>query len=198
MDDGSPRGGSQGTVTAGADRGAGNRAGVLGTALAGVLAFALSSGSWQWFSTYLGVTLLAVIFSFTRPPGPTPGGRSEYVRALSAYSLVVGLCTALAVAPAMQRWAWFFPMPGTRTECAHLGSYAALQAQAALGDLGGHDSAALAYAQSDQSRRAVNDCLASTTTLWLPVYALAAALLAALGSWLVWRTGALRQAPRLR
>ncbi|MER6563822.1 hypothetical protein ABT300_40115 [Streptomyces sp. NPDC001027] len=189
------RPGSPGSVTTGADRGAGNRAGVLGTALAGVLAFALSSGSWQWFSTYLGVTLLAVILSFTRPPVPTPGARSEYLRALSAYSLVVGLCVALAVAPAMQRWAWFFPMPGTRAECAHLGSYAALQAQAALGDLGhlgGHDGAALAYAQDDQSRRAVDDCLAFTTTLWLPVYALAAALLAALGSWLVSRTAVLR------
>ncbi|MEU1180135.1 hypothetical protein ABZ464_21235 [Streptomyces sp. NPDC005820] len=191
MDDRS-RPGAQGSVTNGADRGAGNRAGVLGTALAGVLAFALASGSWQWFSTYLGLTLLAVIFSFTRPPVPTPGARSEYTRSLTAYSLVVGLCVALAVAPAMQRWAWFFPMSGTRTKCARLGSYASLQAQAALSGLGGQDSAALAYAQSDQSRHAVDDCLASTTTLWLPVYALAAALLAALGAWLVSRAGASR------
>ncbi|MFF4571720.1 hypothetical protein [Streptomyces sp. NPDC001410] len=189
MDDRS-RPDAQGSVPTGADRGAGNRAGVLGTALAGVLAFALASGSWQWFSSYIGVTLLAVILSFTRPPVPTPGARSAYVRCLTAYSLVVGLCVALAVAPAMQRWAWFFPMPGTRTKCAHLGSYAAIQAQAALSDLDGQDGAALAYAQSDESQHAVNDCLASTTTLWLPVYALAAALLAALGTWLVSRAGA--------
>ncbi len=52
-----------------------------------------------------------------------------------------------------------------------------------------HDSAALAYARSDRSMHAVNDCLASTTTLWLPVYALAAALLAGFGAWLVSRTG---------
>ncbi|MDQ0688585.1 hypothetical protein QFZ56_007548 [Streptomyces achromogenes] len=194
--DESSHSGSQSSVATGANRGTGNRAGVLSTALAGVLAFALSSGSWQWFSTYLGVTLLAVILSFTRPPTAAPGARWEYVRALTAYSLVVGLCVALAVAPAMQRWAWFFPMPGTRAECAHLGRYAALQAQAALGDLGGHDSAALVYAQGDQSRRAVNDCLASTTTLWLPVYALGAAFLAALGSWAVSRTGGLRRATR--
>ncbi|WP_225080896.1 hypothetical protein [Streptomyces sp. CoT10] len=190
MDDRS-RSGAQGSVTTGTDRGAGNRAGVLGTALAGVLAFALSSGSWQWFSAYLGVTLLALILAFTRPPAPTHGARSEYVRNLTAYSLVVGLCVALAAAPAMQRWAWFFPMPGTRIKCAHLGGYAALQVQAALSGLGSHGSDALAYA-SDQSQHAVNDCLASTTTLWLPVYALAAALLAALGVWLVSRTGARR------
>ncbi|MFE1311262.1 hypothetical protein [Streptomyces sp. NPDC058755] len=189
MDDRSSSG-ALGSVATGADRGAGNRAGVLGTALAGVLAFALASGSWQWFSAYIGVTLLAVILSFTRPPAPTPGARSAYVRCLTAYSLVVGLCVALAVAPAMQRWAWFFPMPGTRTKCAHLGSYAAIQAQAALSDLGGQDGATLAYAQSDESQHAVNNCLASTTTLWLPVYALAAAFLAALGTWLVSRAGA--------
>lgn len=191
MDDRS-RPGAQGSVTIGVDRGADNRAGVLGTALAGVLAFALSSGSWEWFSTYLGVTLLAVILASTRPPAPTPGARSGYVRSLTAYSLVVGLCAALAVAPAMQRWAWFFPMPGTRTKCTHLGSYAALRAQAALRDLGDKGGAALAYARSDRSRHAVDDCLASTTTLWLPVYALAAALLAALGTWLVSRSAGRR------
>ncbi|MGC4982048.1 hypothetical protein ACLQ18_15610 [Streptomyces sp. DT193] len=188
MDDRSSAG-SQGSVTAVTDRGAANRAGVLSTALAGVLAFALSSGSWQWFSTYLGATLLALILACTRPPVPTSGARSAYARSLTAYSLVVGLCVALAVAPAMQRWKWFFPMPGTRTKCAHLGDYEALRAQAALHDLAGQDGAALAYAQDDRSRHVVDDCLASTTTLWLPVYALAAAALAALGVWLVGRGG---------
>ncbi|WP_460063091.1 hypothetical protein [Streptomyces sp. YKOK-I1] len=191
MDDRS-RADAQGAVATGADPG--GRAGVLGTALAGVLAFALASGSWQWFSTYLGVTLLAVVFSFTRPPAPAPGGRSVYLRNLTAYSLVVGLCAALAVAPAMQRWAWFFPMPGTRADCARLGSYASLQAQAALSGLGGRDGAALASAQRDLSRHAVDDCLASTTTLWLPVYAFAAALLAAFGAWSISRAGGRRGA----
>ncbi|MFJ7965580.1 hypothetical protein [Streptomyces sp. NPDC096324] len=150
MNDGSSAG-SQGSVTAVTDRGAANRAGVLSTALAGVLAFALSSGSWQWFSTYLGATLLALIFACTRAPVPTAGAQSAYARSLTAYSLVVGLCVALAVAPAIQRWEWFFPMPGTRTTCAHLGDYAALRAQAALHDLAGRDGAAPAFAQDDRS-----------------------------------------------
>ncbi|RRQ78472.1 hypothetical protein CQW44_36695 [Streptomyces griseofuscus] len=174
-------------MTAAVDRGAGNRAGVLGTALAGVLAFALSSGSWQWFSTYIGVTLLAVVLAFTSPPAPLSGTRSGYARSLAVQSLVVGLCVALTLAPALQRWPWLLPMPGTRTECAHLGDYAALQARAALGDLGGLGGTALSYAQQDQSRHAVDDCLSATTTLWLPVYALAAALLTALGIWWVTR-----------
>ncbi|MFJ2188804.1 hypothetical protein ACIOJE_12740 [Kitasatospora sp. NPDC087861] len=85
-------------------------------------------------------------------------------------------------------------MPGTRRVCAHLGAYAALSAQATLGDLAGQDGTSPAYAQSDQIRPAVNTCLASATTLWLPVYALAAALLTALGGWLVGRAGARRTA----
>ena len=179
--------GARDSVTAAVDRGAGNRAGVLGTALAGVLAFALSSGSWQWFSTYIGVTLLAVVLAFTSPPAPLSGTRSGYARSLAVQSLVVGLCVAHTLAPALQRWPWLLPMPGTRTECAHLGDYAALQARAALGDLGGLGGTALSYAQQDQSRHAVDDCLSATTTLWLPVYALAAALLTALGIWWVTR-----------
>jgi hypothetical protein len=185
---------AEGAVAAGAGRGAGDRPGVLGIALAAVLAAALASGSWQWFATYLGVTLLAVIFSFTGPPARVPGAGWGYVRSLAAYSLVVGLCAAIAVAPAMQRWAWLFPMPGTRGACAHLGDYAALRAQAALGDLAGRGGAALVYAQGEQSRQAVDSCLSSTTTLWLPVYGFAAALLAALGAWLVGRAGAARAA----
>ncbi|MFY4719460.1 hypothetical protein [Streptomyces sp. LaBMicrA B280] len=186
MDDRSSPG-TRGSVTAAADRGAGNRAGVLGTALAGVLAFALSAGSWQWFSTYIGITLLTVVLAFTSPPAPMPGTRSGYARSLAVQSLVIGLCVALALAPALQRWPWLLPMPGTRTECAHLGDYAALQAEAALGDLGGRGGAALSYARQDQSRHAVDDCLSATTTLWLPLYALGAALLTALGIWWVTR-----------
>ncbi|MFF2546030.1 hypothetical protein ACFVUY_26135 [Kitasatospora sp. NPDC058063] len=156
------------------------RAGVLGTALAAVLAFSLSSGSWQWFSTYIGLTLLAVVLSSTRPPTRAADAGAGYARSLAAYALVIGLTVALALAPAMQRWSWLFPMPGTRRDCPHLGDYARLQAQAALGDLAAGDGAALATAQDQQARHAVADCLSATTTLWLPVYALAAALLAVL------------------
>ncbi|MFJ9606190.1 hypothetical protein ACIRS1_07495 [Kitasatospora sp. NPDC101176] len=190
--------GTTGTGTTGTDPGTdpgtADRAGVLGTALAGVLAFSLSSGSWQWFSTYLGLTLLAVVFAFSRPPSRTPGAGARFARSLAAYALVVGLAAALALAPAMQRWAWLFPMPETRSACAHLGRYAELGAQAALGDLAGQDAAALAYAQSDQARHAVDDCLAAPTTRWLPVYGLAAAVLAVLAVWLADRSGTRRRA----
>ncbi|WP_432027906.1 hypothetical protein [Streptomyces sp. 1222.5] len=157
--------------------------GVIGIALAAVLTFALAQGSWQWFATFIGVTLLAVLLAFQRRADWSPGIRSPYLRGLVAYALVVGLCVAIALAPLLQRRAWLFPMPGTRGECALMGRYAALQAKAALGDLSGSDGAALAFAQETQAGRAVAECLAATTTLWLPVYGLGAAVLVGTVAW---------------
>ncbi|MFK0254386.1 hypothetical protein [Streptomyces sp. NPDC090445] len=157
--------------------------GVIGIGLAAVLTFALAQGSWQWFATFIGVTLLAIMLAFQQRPPWTPDLRSGYTRSLIAYALVVGLCVAIAIAPVLQRRAWLFPMPGTRGSCALAGRYAALQAEAVLGGLAGSDPAALAFARQDQGRKAVADCLAATTTLWLPVYAVAVALLVGAVAW---------------
>ncbi|WP_233289385.1 hypothetical protein [Kitasatospora sp. MBT63] len=166
----------------GADRLTGN-AGVLGTALAVVLAFSLSQGAWEWFSTYLGVTLLVVVLSFGRVPLWAPGRQAAYACGLAAYALVAGLCVALALAPAMQRWDWLFPMPGTRDGCVESGRYESLRTEAALGDLAAGAGDALTHAQQQQSSLAVADCLAATTTRWLPVYALGTALLVGAVAW---------------
>ncbi|MFF7454724.1 hypothetical protein [Kitasatospora sp. NPDC008115] len=167
-------------VRGGAAEGGGADSGVLGTALGVVLAFSLAEGSWEWFSAYLGLTLLTVVLAFGRAPAR---GSAGYGWNLAAYSLVVGLCVALALAPALQRWDWLFPMPGTREGCVQAGRYESLHAQAALGGLAGQDAAAVAYAQEQQSRVAVDDCLSATTTRWLPVYALGTALVVSGGAW---------------
>lgn len=148
-----------------------------------MLTFALAQGSWQWFATYIGLTLLAVILAFQRRPAWTPDIRSAYMRALVAYSLVVGLCVAIALAPMLQRWAWLFPMPGTRSGCDEMGRYEAIRSGAALANLADRDGAALAYAQEAQSRKAVAECLAATTTLWLPLYGAGAAVLVGASAW---------------
>ncbi len=168
---------------AGSGRDASGQPGVIGIGLAAVLTFTLAQGSWEWFSTYIGVTLLVVIFSFYRPPRWTAGPRSAHLWNLAAYSLVVGLCVAIALAPLLQRWSWLFPMPGARSGCPELGAYEGLRAQAALAGLTGQDTAALAYARHLQSHTAVADCLATTTTRWLPVHGAAAAVLTALTAW---------------
>ncbi|MDJ0384071.1 hypothetical protein [Streptomyces sp. G-G2] len=162
--------------------------GVIGLALAAVLTAFLAQGSWQWFSTYIGLTLLAVIFSFYRLPTRAPGLGAAYARNLTAYSLVVGLCVAITVAPMLQRWAWLFPMPGTRGRCGALGTYESIRTEAALADLVDRAGPALARAQAAQSHVAAADCLSTTTTLWLPVYAVGAAVLTALTAWTVGRT----------
>ncbi|MFJ8000790.1 hypothetical protein ACIQ7D_27280 [Streptomyces sp. NPDC096310] len=169
--------------------------GVIGIGLAAVLTFALAQGSWQWFATFIGVTLLAVMFAFQQRAAWTPGLRSAYTRGLIAYALVAGLCVAIALAPLLQREAWLFPMPGTRGECELAGRYAALQTRAALGNLAGGDGAALAFAQQVEARKAVAECLSATTTLWLPVYGLGAALLVGAVVWCGDRAGARRQRP---
>lgn len=179
MDDQSVRG-TRAPVPDRAARAASDQPGVIGIALAAVLTAMLAQGSWQWFATYVGVTLLAIIFCYSRLPRWTPGRRAAYVRNLSVYSLVVGLCAAITLAPMLQRWAWLFPMPGTRAECGALGTYENLRTRAALANLADRSPAALAHAQEVQSHQAVADCLSATTTLWLPVYAAGAALLVAL------------------
>ncbi|MEU9619865.1 hypothetical protein [Streptomyces sp. NPDC048155] len=101
----------------------------------------------------------------------------------TAYALVVGLCVAVALAPLLQRQAWLFPMPGTRGDCELMGRYQALQAEAALGNLAGSDGPALAFVQENQARKAVAECLAATTTLWLPLYGVGVAVLVGTGAW---------------
>ncbi|MGW6011497.1 hypothetical protein [Streptomyces sp. NPDC055210] len=169
------------------------RAGTAGIGLSAVLAFALAQGSWQWFATYIGVTLLAVIVSSCRPPARTPGPRSAYLRDLTAYSLVIGLCAAIALAPMLQRWKWLLPMPGTRADCPALGTYESIRTEAALADLADRDAASLSQAQHTRSHEAVADCLSATTTLWLPVYAVGVAVSVGLG---VWAAGRIRSRRR--
>ncbi|WP_371583653.1 hypothetical protein [Streptomyces sp. NBC_01314] len=193
MVDPSPEG-TRMPASTGSGRDTAGQPGVIGIGLAAVLTFSLAQGSWEWFSAYIGVTLLAVIFSFSRPPVRMPGMRSAYLWNLAAYSLVVGLCVAIALAPALQRWSWFFPMPGAREGCPELGKYEGIRTQAALANLVGRDNAALAYARDVQSHAAVADCLAATTTRWLPVYGGAAAVAAGLAVWLLDRARVRKQA----
>ncbi|SES48343.1 hypothetical protein SAMN04487983_106811 [Streptomyces sp. yr375] len=169
--------------------------GVIGIALAAVLTAAFAQGSWQWFATYIGVTLLAVIFSFYRMPTWMPGLRSTYLRNLAAFSLVVGLCVAITLAPVLQRSAWLFPMSGTRRACPETGRYEGIQAEAALANLAGRDRTALARAQEAKIHEAVADCLSATTTLWLPAYGVGAAVLVGLGLWFLDRARARKEMP---
>ncbi|MGW6061668.1 hypothetical protein [Streptomyces sp. NPDC055189] len=185
MDGHKTRGARKDPASPGGGLGAADQPGVIGIALAAVLTAILAQGSWQWFATYIGATLLVVVFCFYRLPVWMPGLRATYVRNLTAYSAVVGLCVAIALAPMLQRWAWLFPMPGTRDRCDALGTYESIRTEAALSNLATRDPAALAQAQDAQSHVAIADCLSATTTLWLPVYAAGAAVVVGVAAWCV-------------
>ncbi|MFD4870586.1 hypothetical protein [Streptomyces sp. NPDC058412] len=182
MDDPSPQGLPR-PAPAGTGRDPAGQAEVIGIGLAAVLTFALAQGSWQWFATFIGATLFSVVFAFQGRPAWAPGPRSPYMRVPVAYSLVVGLCVAIAIAPMLQRWEWLFPMPGTRSGCQALGRNEVLRTRAAVADLAGRDTTALAYAQEQQHGKAVADCLSATTTLWLPLYGAGAAVLVGACTW---------------
>ena len=77
MDDSSLRG-ARSSASAGAARDVSGQPGVIGIALGAVLTAVLAQGSWQWFATYIGVTLLAVLFSLYRLPTWAPGLRCAY------------------------------------------------------------------------------------------------------------------------
>ncbi|MFE0421487.1 hypothetical protein [Streptomyces sp. NPDC058953] len=114
---------------------------------------------------------------WTPPPAPA------YFRNLAAYATVIGLITSIALAPALQRRPWLFPMPATRADCPSLGTYESLRTKAALATEASRDPSALSFAQQTASHQAVADCLSRTTTRWLPVYALGVALLVAVTLW---------------
>jgi len=68
----------------------------------------------------------------------------------------------------MQRWRWLFPMPGTRKACAGVAAYEASRTTSTTPT--SNETAALSYTHI-QRHNAMADCLAATTTRWLPVYA---------------------------
>ena len=89
----------------------------------------------------------------------------------------------IALAPLLQRSPWLFPMPGARHACPAMGRYEAARAVAAAPDMTGRAMADVRLVRDFQAHSAVADCLAFTTTRWLPAYAGGVAVLVALGTW---------------
>ncbi|WP_063754905.1 hypothetical protein [Streptomyces sp. NRRL F-2580] len=117
------------------------------------------------------MTLFSAVFAFQGQPAWAPGPRPPYMRVLVAYSLVVGLCAAIALAPTLQHGEGLFPIPATAAGTSGPGHYEVLRtrtrARAAVADLAGCDAAAVAYAQEQQHAKAVADCQPATTTMRL-------------------------------
>ncbi|ELP64480.1 hypothetical protein ACKI1I_02090 [Streptomyces turgidiscabies] len=72
--------------------------GVIGIGLAAVLTFALAQGSWQWFATFIGVTLLAVILAFHAPVLAVPdAGHAQEAQVRQAVAWCLAATTTLGL-----------------------------------------------------------------------------------------------------
>jgi hypothetical protein len=156
-----------------------DRAALLGTALAAVVALSFSGqGEWDWLGATAGIALLVVLGAFFRlPAGPrglTPGLRGE----LAAVSAVAALAATLVVAPVLQA-----VLVATTDAGRTCRASAAVAAGALEGDATRQRGAELAVSSGDagvatapdalsraaeyQRRTVMADCIGDLTSRWL-------------------------------
>jgi hypothetical protein len=156
-----------------------DRAALLGTALAAVVALSFSGqGEWDWLGATAGIALLVVLGAFFRLPAGlrdlTPRLRGE----LAAVSVVAALAATLVVAPVLQT------VLAVTTDAGHtcrasaavaagaLESDEAQQRGAELAVSTGHAGVAtatdaLSRAAQDERRTVMGDCIGDVTSRWL-------------------------------
>jgi len=185
-----------------------DRAALLGTALAAVVALSFSGqGEWDWLGATAGIALLVVLAAFFRLPagqGLTSVLRGE----LAAVSVVAALAATLVIAPGLQAFL------AARTDAGRTCRASAAVAAGALesdgtqqrgaelavsrGDAGAATATeALSRAARDERRTVLGDCIGALTSRWL--WAPAAGMAAggyACAWWLVRRRQARRDRRR--
>jgi hypothetical protein len=165
-----------------------DRAALLGTALAAVVALSFSGeGAWDWLGATAGIALLVVLAAFFRLPaggGLTPGLRGE----LAAVSVVAALAATLIVAPVLQAILTATTDAGRTCQASAAVAAGAVEsdptqrrgAEAAVsGRAAGVAAAtdALSRAAQNQARTVLGDCIGDLTSrwLWAPAAGMAAA-----------------------
>jgi hypothetical protein len=183
-----------------------DRAALLGTALAAVVALSFSGeGAWDWLGAAAGIALLTVLAAFFRLPvggGPAPGLRGE----LAAVSVVAALAATLVIAPLLQAVLAATTDAGRTCHVSAAVAAGALESDGSLqhgaelavssGDAGVTSAAdALARAAANERRTVMGDCIGAVTSdwLWAPAAGMAAVGYAS-AWWLVRRRHA--RAPR--
>ncbi|MGY1640660.1 hypothetical protein ACI782_05935 [Geodermatophilus sp. SYSU D00703] len=164
-----------------------DRAALLGTALAAVVALSFSGeGAWDWLGAMAGIGLLAVLAAFFRLPaggGLTPGLRGE----LAALSVVAALAATLVIAPLLQAVLAATTDAGRTCRASAAVAAGALESDgtrqrgaelaASRGDSGVATAAdALTRAAQDERRTVLGDCIGAVTSgwLWAPAAGMAA------------------------
>ena len=156
-----------------------DRAALLGTALAAVVALSFSGeGEWDWLGAVAGIALLVVLGAFFRlPPGRrglTPGLRGE----LAAVSVVAALAATLVIAPVLQAFLAATTDAGRTCRASAAVAAGALESDGtrqrgadlavARGDAGVPTATdALSRAAQDERRTVMGDCIGDATSRWL-------------------------------
>jgi hypothetical protein len=159
-----------------------DRAALLGTTLAAVVALTFGgSGPWDWVASAVGLALLAVLIGFFRLPSAADGERVRR-RELFALSAVAALCATLVLATPLQLLLEVATPVGPT--CAATGEVAAASAR----DTGRSASLSeqdLASAAAEASRSAEGTCLGAAANhwLWVPPIALVGLIFVGTNQW---------------
>jgi hypothetical protein len=178
----SARGKTPGTV-AGADLPHGSRdvdrAALLGTALAAVVALSFSGeGEWDWLGAAAGIALLVVLGAFFRLPAERQGLAPGVLGELAAVSVVAALAATLVIAPVLQAFLAAATDAGRTCRASAAVAAGALESDAARqrgaelavskGDAGVATATdALSRAAQDERRTVMGDCIGDVTSRWL-------------------------------
>ena len=151
------------------DRGSVDRAALLGTTLAAVVALTFGGrGAWEWLASVVGLALLALLVGFLRLPTDAHGSRRE----LLALSGVTALCATLVVSAPLQIVLSVATPIGP--DCAASGAAAAAEVVAERPTLG---PLVARRAEADAAGSATGECLGAATNRWLWVPAAGFAVL---------------------
>jgi hypothetical protein len=171
-----------------------DRAALLGTALAAVIALSFSGeGAWDWLGAAAGIALLTVLAAFFRLPaggGLTPGLRGE----LAAVSVVAALAATLVVAPLLQAVLAVATDAGRTCRASAAVAASALESDgnqqrgaelaASRGGSGVTTAAdALSRAAANERRTVMDDCIGAVTSAWLWAPAAGMAAVGYAGAW---------------
>ncbi|SFK76160.1 hypothetical protein [Geodermatophilus ruber] len=156
-----------------------DRAALLGTALAAVVALSFSGeGEWDWLGAGSGIALLVVLGAFFRLPagrhGLTPGLRGE----LAAVSVVAALAATLVIAPVLQVFLAATTDDGRTCRASAAVAAGALESDGtrqrgaelavSRGDAGVATATdALSRAAQDERRTVMGNCIGDLTSRWL-------------------------------
>jgi hypothetical protein len=183
-----------------------DRAALLGTALAAVVALSFSGeGAWDWLGATAGIALLTVLGAFFRLPAE--GGLTPWLRGeLAAFSVVAALAATLVIAPLLQTVLAATTDAGRTCHASAAVAAGALESDGSLqrgaelavsrGDADVTTATdALSRAAANERRTVMGDCIGAVTSgwLWAPATGMAAVGYAC-AWWLVRRRHA--RAPR--